>query len=171
MYSAWDFILQRCLKTLRKAVKEMAAQSNYRTHRLHCFMLNDASEIRHYFDPISQYLYNESTRRPKPVAHGRPRQLQKHQSELTRCKSMWKCRFCTLCFPCPYSSGTTRLPLLVGNGKLSHSHHRPESAAFKGKWCFLTAGNNSIPKWHPFKLLLYNLQPSSSTSRIHLSIS
>lgn len=105
MCSAWDFVIQSSLKALRKVVKEMSAQqNNYRTHRLLSFMLDGASEMRHYFDPISHYLYHESTRRPKPVAHSRLREFRSSRENFMWCKSTGKCRFCTLsvlCVPNP----------------------------------------------------------------------
>lgn len=113
----------------------MAAQQNYRTHRLLCLMLNDASEICHYSDPISRYLYNESTRRPKPAAHSRLSQSRSSRVDLLQ--DYRKMPFLhAVCSPCPCSSGMTRMTLLVGSGKLAHSHHGPEPAAFEREWRF-----------------------------------
>lgn len=45
-------------------------------------MLDDASEISHYFDPISNHLHNESTKRPEPVVHNRMRQFRRNRVSL-----------------------------------------------------------------------------------------
>lgn len=59
-----------------------AQQNNYRIHQLLCFVLDDASEICHYSDPISRYLYNESTRQPKPTAHSTLSQSRRSRVDL-----------------------------------------------------------------------------------------
>lgn len=131
---------QSCLKTLREAAKGMAAQQNdYRSHQLLCFVLNDASEICHYPDPISRYLGNESTRWPKPTAHSRLSQSRRSRVDLLQ--DYRKVPFMyTVCSPSPCSSGMTRLSLLVGT--------LPPwawASSIQRKWHFLITGTQLCP--------------------------
>lgn len=119
-----------------------AQQNNHRTHGLLSFMLNDTSEICHYFDPISHYSYNVSTRRPKPLSQRRLRRYRSSRVNLC-CEKLWESAV---------------------------SAHFLFSLSL-----FLRHNQVALASWqweaHPFKLLLYNLQPNSSINRIHLYIS
>lgn len=124
MYSAWDFIIQSCLKTLRKAVKQMAAQqNNHRTHGLLSFMLNDHQRS------ITTLILSHTTHtmyQPEGLSPYRTGDLDTTgAAEWTYIvKNYGKVQFLrTFCSPCLYSSGTTRLPLLAGSRKLTHSSY------------------------------------------------
>lgn len=143
----------------------MAAQQNdYRTHQLLCFVLNDASEICHYSDPISRYLYNESTRWPKPTAHSRLSQSRRSTVDLLQVYRK-----------VPFLHTVFSLSLFLRHAQaVLTSGHTPTMGLgqwhSKGSGISPSQGHNSVPKSHPFKLLLYNLEPNPSMSRNHFSI-